>query len=80
MIRMPILLNIKDEVIISKTRFCPPHYIPHKLPFGEKITNECCHYHHAGWRMLHHKLFCQILKCPNYDFMIKEYEKNKGKK
>ena len=73
----PKLLNIKDKKIISEKRFCPPHYIPHKLPFGEKIINEYCHVHNKKWRMAHHKFFCKLLKCPHYKFMIKEYKKQK---
>jgi hypothetical protein len=70
-------LYIKDKVIISKSRFCPPHTFPHKLPFAKPITREYCHYHKARWRMLHHILFCKFLKCKNYKFMIKKYKKNK---
>ena len=65
-------MDIKDKVIISKDRFCPPHRWPHKLPFfGNKINNEPCHYHKAKWRQWHHCLFCKLLKCPNYKFMVK---------
>jgi len=66
-------LNIKDKVIISKTRCCPAHTIPHKLPFTKPITNEPCHYHKAKWRMLHHIPFCFFL-CKNYKFMINKYK------
>lgn len=63
-----MFLNIKDKVPISDKK-CPPHYLPHKLPFGDKITEETCHTHIAWWRRVHHNLFCQILKCPNYKEM-----------
>ena len=53
--------------------FCPPHYIPHKLPIGKKVCNEHCHYHKAKWRMFHHKTFCKILRCPHYKRMMEEY-------
>jgi hypothetical protein len=66
------LMDIKDKMEISKTRCCPPHYFPHKLPFGKKICNEKCHFHAAKWRMIHHTLFCKYLKCPNYKFMMKK--------
>jgi len=72
---MPILLNIKDKKIINKKRFCSQHTSPHKLPFTKPITNEPCHNHLKKWRMLHHNIFCRLLKCPNYKFMIKNYKK-----
>ncbi|MFH1152004.1 MAG: hypothetical protein V1788_02670 [Nanoarchaeota archaeon] len=71
----PKLLNIKDKKIISKNRFCPPHWWPHTFPWKKKITTESCHIHKRKWRMFHHKLFCKFLKCPNYKFMV-----NKSKK
>jgi len=74
----PKLLNIKDKKTISKTKFCPPHYSPHKLPFGKKITNEPCHIHNKKWRMKHHKFFCKFLKCLHYHSMINKHnEKEK---
>ncbi len=73
----PRLLNILDKGIISKDKFCPPHYLPHKLPFGKKIKNEPCHTHNKKWRMMHHNLYCQILKCSHYKFMIEKYKKFK---
>jgi hypothetical protein len=76
----PWFMNILDKTIISKTRFCPPHYFPHKLPVGEKIVDEPCHFHNAKWRMGHHKPFCKLLKCPNNKFMLGEYEKFVKKK
>jgi len=74
---MPKLLNIKDKRIISKGKFCPPHHLPHKLPFGKKITKEPCHIHKRKWRRVHHKLFCKLLRCPYYKFMIKRYNNQK---
>lgn len=65
-------MNIKDKIEISNTRHCPPHYLPHKFPIGNKICDENCHIHKAKWRMSHHKFFCKILKCPNYSFMIQK--------
>jgi len=72
-------MGIKDKVDVSKTRCCPPHYWPHKFPFGTKVIDESCHYHQAGWRMAHHNFFCQILGCKNYKFMVSEYNKRKKK-
>jgi len=72
------LLHIKDKIILSDKRFCPPHYFPHKMPFGPKVVDEPCHLHKARWRMGHHKPFCRLLRCPNYRFMDKkdaEYKK-----
>jgi hypothetical protein len=65
-------MEIKDKIDLADDRFCPPHYLPHKLPIGEKITDEKCHFHKAKWRMAHHATFCKVLKCPNYEFMIKQ--------
>ncbi len=70
-------LNIKDKKIISKDKFCPAHCIPHKLPFTKHITNEPCHIHKKNWRMMHHKIFCKLLKCQHYKFMIKKYKELK---
>lgn len=70
-----LFMNILDKVEISNCKFCPPHYLPHKLPFGKKIDDEPCHYHKARWRMMHHKFFCKLLKCPHYKYMIKRYKK-----
>jgi len=71
------LMHIKDKTIISKKRVCPPHYLPHKFPFGKRVRTEPCHFHNKKYRMLHHILFC-ILRCPHYKFMIKKYkERNK---
>ncbi|MFH1607566.1 MAG: hypothetical protein ABIA78_00350, partial [archaeon] len=71
---MAKILNIKDKKIISKKRFCPPHWWPHTLPW-KKITDEPCHIHKKTWRMQHHTPFCKYwLKCPNYEFMIKKYK------
>lgn len=65
-------MNIADKTEISKEKCCPPHYVPHKLPFGEKICDEPCHFHNAKWRMMHHIYFCKKLKCPHFEFMMKK--------
>ena len=65
-------MNIKDKIKIDETLCCPPHYLPHKIPFGNKICNEKCHIHKANWRMIHHKFYCKFLGCSNYKFMIKK--------
>ena len=70
-------MGIKDKIKISNNRCCPKHYFPHKLPFGNKITNEHCHLHKSKWRMVHHILYCKFLKCKNYQFMITKYKKFK---
>ena len=74
-------MDIKDKipVIDERERHCPPHYIPHKLPLGEPVTDEHCHIHRNPLRMIHHNFFCEYLKCPNYNFMRREYEKSKEK-
>ena len=69
-------MNIKDKITASYDRFCPPHYMPHKLPFGKKIADENCHFHKAGWRMAHHEFFCQQLKCPHYESMKEAHKKH----
>ena len=71
------LMDLKDKVIISNTRFCPAHYFPHKLPSGEKIKTEKCHYHNSWYHILHHKPFCKVLRCKNYKFMMSKYQKRK---
>jgi len=78
----PWLLYIKDKVKIltkeGKEIFCPPHHIPHKLPFTEPISDEPCHYHNAKWRMAHHIPTCKfILKCPHYKTMKEAYKNKK---
>ncbi len=78
-IKRTYLLNIKDKIMLSKTRFCPPHYFPHKLPIGDKVADEPCHLHKRAWRMAHHIPFCKLLKCPNYSFMMAQYKKHKKK-
>lgn len=71
-------LNIEDKVEIEERElFCPPHCFPHKLPFTQPIINEPCHYHRKRWRMLHHIPYCKILKCSNYELMMKEYKKHR---
>jgi hypothetical protein len=63
-------MNIKDKINLSdKGQCCPPHYLPHKLPAGDKVTDEPCHVHKAKWRRAHHYAFCQVLKCPHYPEM-----------
>ena len=74
-----LFMNIKDKIVISKKRFCPPHRLPHKLPFGKKITKEPCHIHEHSLRMLHHRPFCKLIKCPNYEFMMKCSKQHKKK-
>ena len=74
-------LHIKDKFEIrgknGKKIYCPPHHIPHKLPFTKPITDEPCHYHKAKWRMMHHIPFCYLF-CPHYKQMMKKYkEENK---
>ena len=69
------LMDIPDKILIDNGK-CPPHYIPHKLPFGEPITNESCHFHNARWRMMHHSHYCKKLECPNYDRMIEAYNEH----
>lgn len=74
----PVLVHIEDKTEIAKDKFCPAHWIPHKLPLlTERIIDEPCHYHNKLWRMLHHKAYCKILRCPHYEFMINTYKKNK---
>jgi len=70
--------KIKDKINLKEKRCCPPHFWPHKFKFWEKIDYEPCHIHKKKWRMKHHVFFCKYLKCPNYKFMIKEYQKNKN--
>ena len=74
-----LFMSIKDKIILSRKKCCPPHYFPHKLPFGRRITDEPCHIPKAKWRMLHHTIFC-FLRCPHYEFMIQEYKKIKQRK
>ena len=70
-------MGITDKIKISDDIWCPPHYFPHKLPFGDKITNEACHLHKSKWRMLHHLPYCKILRCKNYKFMVEKYNEMK---
>ena len=71
-------LNIEDKVQIldeeGNDLYCPPHTIPHKLPFTAPITNEPCHYHNSKLRMFHHIPFCYCF-CKNYKTMIETYKK-----
>jgi hypothetical protein len=66
----------KDKVNLMK-KYCPPHYIPHTIPFiGKKIIKEPCHFHENRLRMLHHIPFC-YLWCPHYEFMMEKYKKHR---
>ena len=67
----------KDKLYISKTKICPPHRIPHKLPLGKKIDYEICHIHTRKRGMAHHRPFCRIMKCKHYRYMLNEYKKYK---
>jgi hypothetical protein len=77
---MALFMKIKDKVDVKGKKgeelFCPPHCIPHKLPFSKPICDEPCHYHKKKWRMIHHTPFC-FLFCPNFKIMIEEYKKYK---
>ena len=68
-------MGIKDKHVLSGEKICPPHYFPHKIPIGKKVDNETCHVHKAKWRMAHHALFCRMLNCKNYTFMIMQHKK-----
>ena len=72
-------MKSRDKIFISKKRFCPGHYLPHKFPFGKKITNELCHIHKNKLNIIHHNIFCRLLKCPNHGFMIKHHKKRTNK-
>ena len=72
-------IKIKDKIIISKGKYCPAHFWPHKLPFTGLVKNEACHLHKKKWRMNHHRFFCKFLKCPHYKKMIEYYKKYKNK-
>jgi hypothetical protein len=65
----------KDKLLISGTKFCPPHRIPHKFPLGKKIDYEHCHIHTRRRGMLHHMPFCKIMKCKHYSSMVDEYKR-----
>ncbi len=71
------LFEIKDTVPLGDgTKCCPPHYFPHAIPFVQKpVTNEQCHTHSAISHRMHHNFFCKALRCPHYEFMIKETKK-----
>lgn len=64
-------MDIRDKVPLDKGT-CPPHYLPHKMPDGDPVVNEQCHTHVALWRRWHHNLFCRVLDCPNYQYMIEQ--------
>jgi len=73
----PILLNIQDKTSLNDGNYCPPHYLPHSLPvIGEVVTDEPCHIHEARWRMVHHRVFCIVLRCPNYKNMMRAYHES----
>ena len=77
---MLLFMKQKDKHNIDKYLCCPPHYLPHKLPIGEKIDDEPCHIHNNKLRMIHHSLFCKyILNCPHYKLMMDFYKSNKEK-
>ena len=46
---MALYLDTKDKVKVNgedgEELYCPPHHVPHKLPFTKPITDESCHYH-----------------------------------
>ncbi|MHC4922420.1 MAG: hypothetical protein ACYTKC_22920 [Planctomycetota bacterium] len=72
----PWLIDIADKHLVGGGRCCPPHYLPHKIPVGRKVTDEPCHFHERGWRMAHHKRFCRRLRCPHYAAMLAAAAKN----
>ena len=64
------------KIIINNNNCCPPHYLPHKMPFGLKIVDEKCHFHKYKLSMFHHIFYCrQILKCPHVESMLEENKK-----
>jgi hypothetical protein len=68
------LMNIEDKTDLNNENCCPPHWLPHRIPIIEPlVTDEPCHIHKAKWRMVHHKLYCQVLKCPHYEIMMQQY-------
>jgi hypothetical protein len=71
---MPLWVDIEDKVELKEEKYRPPHCLPHKFPFTKPITDEPCHFHDKRWRMGHYILYCKILKCKNYDFMINQYK------
>jgi len=67
-------MNIKDKDNLENGKYCPPHRLPHTLPIiGDPVIDEPCHIHRSRLRMIHHRLFCKIIKCPNYYTMLEEY-------
>ncbi len=78
--RKPWFMNIRDKINLNNGNYCPPHWIPHKIPVIEtKVTDEPCHIHEAEWRMLHHRVYCQLLKCPHYNAMMIRYREMRQK-
>lgn len=72
-------MHIDDKIIITEIdsegtpeKCCPPHYLPHKLPIGQPIEDEPCHYHENPLRMLHHVPFCYQW-CQHYESMMETY-------
>jgi len=79
-------MDIEDKIPVTEIddqgipeKCCPPHYMPHKLPMGDKIEDEPCHIHEKDWRMYHHIPFCYMF-CPNYEDMMASYRDYKDKK
>ena len=72
-------VETKEVLQEDQQRYCPPHRIPHVLPWQPKVTDEPCHIHTSSLRHYgHHAPFCKIMKCPNYETMCKakrEYKK-----
>lgn len=68
------LLHIEDKVSFNNEYCCPPHWLPHVLPFvDELVKDESCHIHRSRLRMEHHRVYCRLLKCEHYKDMIKWY-------
>jgi len=66
-------LNVQDKVTVEGDATCTPHHLPHRLPYGEPISDESCHYHHGMLRMSHHVPFCILLRCQHYQTMMDAY-------
>lgn len=72
--------TIETRTQITENNFCPPHYTPHKLPDGNPITDEPCHFHTSRiHQYLHHIPFC-LTKCPHYRTMLKARKKYLSKR
>ncbi len=70
-------MNIKDKTPLNNGNCCPAHYLPHKIPDGDPITDEPCHFHNNWLRMAHHRCFCTLLRCPHYEKMMEGYRNRK---